>query len=99
MQTVSVGISLRMFFRWLQETKEGTGVQLGELSSSQRTRPTVFPTLHHSPTSISLHVRHVPSTTPYPPLYMSVFTNKGDRVKTKASCKTLFHQYAIAFRF
>jgi hypothetical protein len=60
-----------MLFYWLQgnQAEEGAGVQLGELSSSQRTRPTVFPTLHHSPTSISLHVRHVslhnPLSAPY----------------------------------
>jgi hypothetical protein len=51
------------------QAQDGADVQLGELSGGQRTRPTVFPTLHHSPTSISLHVRqvslHNPLSAPY----------------------------------
>jgi hypothetical protein len=61
MKIISTILSLRIFSCWSEQTRqrEKAGVQLGELSSNQRTRTRVFPTLHHSPTSISLHVRHL----------------------------------------
>jgi hypothetical protein len=72
MKIISTILSLRIFSCWSEQSRhrENAGVQLGELSSNQRTRTRVFPTLHHSPTSISLHVRHLSLHNPLSAPYM-----------------------------
>lgn len=88
MKIISTRLPLRMFC-WSEQTRrrEKAGVRLGELSSDQRTRTLVFPTLHHTlPLPFHCMSATYPSTTPQPPpvcVCVSVFTNKGDRVKTQ----------------
>lgn len=83
-QTVSVGISLRMLFRWLKETRrrmELVSSWVSYLAASGQD-------LESSHASSLSHFHFIacpprfPPQPPIRPLYMSVFTNKGDRVKT-----------------
>jgi hypothetical protein len=82
---VSIRISLRMLFRWLQETrqrKELVSSWVSYLVASGQDAQ-----LSHASSLSHFHFiacpPRFPPQPPIRPLYMSVFTNKGDRVKTQ----------------
>jgi hypothetical protein len=98
-QTLSVGILLRMLFRWLEETrrrKELVSSWVSYLATSGQD-----PEFSHASSLSHFHFiacpPRFPPQPPIRPLYMSVFTNKGEN--TEARCKTEFHQCKMAVHF
>lgn len=83
-QTASVGISLRMLFRWLKESRR----RLEPVSSWVSYLAASGQDVEFSHASSLSHFHFIacpprfPPQPPIRPLYMSMFTNKGDRVKT-----------------